>query len=68
MLKSKAIELFFKVSEKSYETIMDLMAWNPNKTVRENAKKLEISKEAAKSLATRYQLKFKRVYDKRLPK
>ena len=68
MLRKKAIEVFFKVSEKSNETISDLMAWNPRKTVRENAEKLEISKESAKSLATRYDLKFKRVYDKRLPK
>ena len=68
MLRKKAIEVFFKVSEKSNETISDLMAWNPRKTVRENAEKLEISKESAKSLATRYDLGFKRVYEKRLPR
>lgn len=67
MTRLEAMALYCGLNSKAATVIGQLIYWDEQKTVKENARDLKISKQNSVELAKRYGLSYKRTYKTRSP-
>lgn len=67
MTRLEAMAIYCSLNSKASGVISKIIAWDELTTIKENAKKLKMSKESAFCLAKKYGLQYRRSYKTRTP-